>query len=76
MKINQKLLKGLSLICGTLITIGAILFIYGYLVSALPLVTAIGIGFAMGGTFIFIMGLFLVATEESFIEENRQHTHT
>lgn len=76
MKVNEKLLKGLSLICGTLITIGAVLFIYGYLVSALPAVTAVGIGLAMGGTFIFIMGLFLVATEESFVEEQQHHLHS
>ncbi|MEF3328828.1 MULTISPECIES: hypothetical protein [Oceanobacillus] len=66
MKINKKLLKGLSLVCGTLITIGAIMFIYGYIVSATPIVTAIGIGLAEGATFIFIMGLFLVAVEENF----------
>ncbi|GEN87985.1 hypothetical protein MKY30_22605 [Oceanobacillus sp. FSL W8-0428] len=71
MEINKKLLKGLSLVCGTLITIGAIMFIYGYFVSAIPLVTAIGIGLAEGGTFIFIMGLFLVAVEENIRRKNQ-----
>ncbi|MFD1453858.1 hypothetical protein [Oceanobacillus sojae] len=71
MEINKKLLKGLSLVCGTLITIGAIMFIYGYFVSAIPLVIAIGIGLAEGGTFIFIMGLFLVAVEENIRRKNQ-----
>ncbi|WP_080875026.1 hypothetical protein [Oceanobacillus timonensis] len=65
MKTNQKLLKGLSLLCGTLITIGALMFIYGYFVSAVPIVTAVGIGLARGATLIFIMGLFLVAVEDN-----------
>ncbi|MFD1415264.1 hypothetical protein [Oceanobacillus jeddahense] len=73
MKMNKKLLKSLSLICGTLITIGAMMFIYGYLVSAIPIVTAVGIGLAEGGTFIFIMGLFLVAVEENF--RGKKHKH-
>ncbi|GGP14324.1 hypothetical protein [Oceanobacillus neutriphilus] len=71
MEVNKKLLKGLSLVCGTLITIGAVLFIYGYFVSAITLVTAIGIGLAEGGTFIFIMGLFLVAVEENIRRKNQ-----
>lgn len=71
MGVNKKLLKGLSLVCGTLITIGAVLFIYGYFGSAITLVTAIGIGLAEGGTFIFIMGLFLVAVEENIRRKNQ-----
>ncbi|MCT1903971.1 hypothetical protein [Oceanobacillus sojae] len=71
MELNKKLLKGLSLVCGTLITIGAVLFIYGYFVSAITLVTAIGIGLVEGGTFIFIMGLFLVAVEENIRKKNQ-----
>ncbi|OEH55317.1 hypothetical protein AQ616_03850 [Oceanobacillus sp. E9] len=75
MDINQKLLKYVSIICGTLITIGSLLFIYGYFVSDLTAVTAIGIGLVMGSTFIFIMGVFLVATEESFVSEKEQRTN-
>ncbi|MFS0751111.1 hypothetical protein [Oceanobacillus sp. 1P07AA] len=75
MDINQKLLKYVSIICGTLITIGSLLFIYGYFVSGLPTVTAIGIGLVMGATFIFIMGIFLVATEESFVNKKEQRTN-
>ncbi|GLO66921.1 MULTISPECIES: hypothetical protein [Oceanobacillus] len=75
MDINQKLLKYVSIICGTLITIGSLLFIYGYFVSDLTAVTAIGIGLVMGATFIFIMGVFLVATEESFVSEKEQRTN-
>ncbi|GIO24474.1 hypothetical protein [Oceanobacillus sp. J11TS1] len=76
MKINEKLLKGLSLVSGTLITIGAIMFIYGYFVSAVTIVTAIGIGLAEGGTFIFIMGLFLVAVEENIRGKNQKQNQS
>lgn len=75
MDINQKLLKYVSIICGTLITIGSLLFIYGYFVSGSTAVTAIGIGLVMGATFIFIMGIFLVATEESFVNKKEQRTN-
>ncbi|MFD1066785.1 hypothetical protein [Oceanobacillus locisalsi] len=74
MKTNNKLLKGLSLFCGTLITIGALMFIYGYFVSAVPIVTAIGIGLARGATLIFIMGLFLVAVEDNTNNKNRKES--
>lgn len=64
MEVNKKLLKATSLICGTLLIIGIALFFYGFMNSGLENITAIGIGTVMGATFIFIMGIFLVATEE------------
>ena len=70
MNSNVKLLKATSSICGTLLAIGIALFVYGFFGSGSAYVTAIGIGTVMGATFIFIMGIFLVATEET-IEEGR-----
>ncbi|WP_042145229.1 hypothetical protein [Paucisalibacillus sp. EB02] len=70
---STKLLRAVSILCGTLVTIGMILFLYGYFVSDFRALTGIGIGVTMGGVFIFIMGIFLVATEE-VVEKNKRKT--
>ncbi|WP_010651258.1 hypothetical protein [Oceanobacillus massiliensis] len=70
MDVNRKVLKAISYICGTLLIIGTALFFYGYFGSGSAEVTGIGIGTVMGASFIFIMGIFLVATEESIQEKN------
>ncbi|WP_249872075.1 hypothetical protein [Oceanobacillus saliphilus] len=71
MDVNVKLLKVTSYICATLLTIGSPLFLYGYFVNASSIVTGVGIGMVMGAVFIFIMGIFLVATEET-IEKGKK----
>ena len=43
--------------------IGMIIFLYGF-VSGFSSVVGIGIGTVVGATFIFLMGMFFVATEE------------
>lgn len=73
MEINKRLLKYVSFICGTLLIIGFSLFLYGYFVSGLLTVTAVGIGIVMGAAFIFIMGIFLVATEETISKTRRSN---
>jgi hypothetical protein len=70
---SAKLLRAVSILCGTLGTIGMILFLYGYFGSGYAALTGIGIGLTMGGVFIFIMGIFLVATEE-VVEKNKRTT--
>ncbi len=70
---SAKILRAVSILCGTLITIGFITFLYGYFVSDYAALTGIGIGVTMGGVFIFIMGIFLVATEE-VVEKNKRKT--
>ncbi|MGJ9457282.1 hypothetical protein [Oceanobacillus sp. CF4.6] len=65
MDVNVKLLKATSYICGMLLTIGMALFLYNYFVNGSSAWAAVGIGTVMGATFIFIMGIFLVATEET-----------
>ncbi|WP_087974259.1 hypothetical protein [Oceanobacillus rekensis] len=73
MEMNAKLLKATSSICATLLAIGTALFLYGFFGSGSSEITAIGIGTVMGATFIFIMGIFLVATEETIDEgKNRK----
>ncbi|WP_096270103.1 hypothetical protein [Paucisalibacillus globulus] len=68
---SAKLLRAVSILCGTLVTIGMVLFLYGYFGSDYGMLTGIGIGVTMGGVFIFIMGVFLVATEE-VVEKNKR----
>ncbi|GIO25934.1 hypothetical protein [Ornithinibacillus bavariensis] len=69
----SKILRAVSFISGILITIGLLLFIYGLFVNNVSALIGIGIGITMGGVFIFIMGIFLVATEE-VVEKHKQKT--
>ncbi|AXI08842.1 hypothetical protein CV093_08300 [Oceanobacillus sp. 143] len=71
MNAHKQILKVTSFICGILIIIGTALFMYGYFVNGYQNVAGVGAGAVMGAAFIFIMGVFLVATEE-MIERNRQ----
>lgn len=59
------ILNATKYIAATLITIGVILFFYGYFISSTHTVTGVGIGTVMGAVFIFIMGLFLEVTTET-----------
>jgi hypothetical protein len=70
MKSNLRLLTSAKIICGSLITIGTLLFLYGF-VNGFSNVVGVGYGTVMGGVFIFIMSIFLVATEEML---NRKRT--
>ena len=47
---------------------GIALFLYGFFVSDYGNITGIGIGTIMGAVFIFVMGIFLVASEEMIIK--------
>ncbi|KAB2329848.1 hypothetical protein ACQCT6_07915 [Cytobacillus gottheilii] len=52
--------------CGiSILSIGIILFTIGFLESGSSILTPIGIGTVMGAIFIFLMGVFFVATEET-----------
>ncbi|MBS4203091.1 hypothetical protein [Lederbergia citrea] len=64
MKTNLRLLNAVQYIGLTLITIGIVTFLYGFFVSGYIMMTSIGIGTVMGAIFIFLMGVFFVATEE------------
>ncbi|WP_026905907.1 hypothetical protein [Paucisalibacillus globulus] len=68
---SAKILRAVNILCGTLITIGIISFLYGYFGNDYNVITGVGIGITMGGVFIFIMGLFLVVTEE-VVEKNNK----
>ncbi|HZG70107.1 MAG TPA: hypothetical protein VEY51_01100 [Chondromyces sp.] len=64
MESKLKMLNAVKLIGATVISIGVILFLIGFSVSGSSILTPIGIGTVVGGTFIFLMGNFFVITEE------------
>jgi hypothetical protein len=64
MRSNLKLLNAIKYAGGIVLTIGIITFLLGFFESDSSLLTPIGIGTIMGAIFIFLMGVFFVATEE------------
>ena len=56
---------------GTILTIGIALFLYGFFISPYSYMTGVGIGTIMGAVFVFIMGMFLLATEEMVLKTQR-----
>jgi hypothetical protein len=64
MRSNLKLLNAIKYAGGIVLTIGIITFLLGFFESGSSLLTPIGIGTIMGAIFIFLMGVFFVATEE------------
>jgi uncharacterized membrane protein YiaA len=48
----------------TLLSIGIAIFLYGVFISDYKAVVGVGIGTVMGAVFIFLIGLFLIASEE------------
>lgn len=61
---NEKLLKATKYVGASILWIGIAIFLYGFFASDYSYITGIGIGTVMGAVFIFLMGVFLVATEE------------
>lgn len=59
-----KILNTTKCVCGVLLTIGIAIFLYGLFVNGFDVLAGIGIGTVIGSVFIFIMGIFLVTTEE------------
>ncbi|CAH0345305.1 hypothetical protein [Bacillus sp. CECT 9360] len=64
MKSYAKMLNAVKYVGSIVLTLGIIIFLYGFFVSDYSAVTGIGIGTIMGAVFIFLMGVFFVATEE------------
>ncbi|WP_066287561.1 hypothetical protein [Bacillus sp. FJAT-29937] len=59
-----KILNAAKSVGYTVLTIGLAIFLYGFFVSDYSIITGIGIGTVMGAIFIFLIGVFFVATEE------------
>jgi len=61
---NAKILNTVKVSGGILLTIGILTFFYSSFVNGYSNLTGISIGIIMGAVFIFLMGVFFVATEE------------
>ncbi|WP_405097060.1 hypothetical protein [Oceanobacillus sp. FSL H7-0719] len=64
MKTHATILRAVKYICGTLVLLGIAIFAFGVYVGDYQGIVGIGIGSVMSAAFIWIMGVFLVATEE------------
>jgi len=64
METKLKILNAVKIVGLIILAIGISIFLYGFFVSDYSAITGIGIGTVMGATFIFLMGVFFVATEE------------
>lgn len=64
MESKLKMLNAVKVVGFTILAIGISIFLYGFFVSDYSAITGIGIGTVMGAIFIFLMGVFFVATEE------------
>lgn len=64
MESNTKMLNAVKFSGGILLTIGIFVFLYSIFVSDYSNLIGIAIGIIMGAVFIFLMGVFFVATEE------------
>jgi len=64
MESKCKILNAVKYVSFTVLAIGISIFLYGFFMSNHSAVTGIGIGTVMGAVFIFLMGIFFVATEE------------
>lgn len=61
---DLKILNAVKYVGGTVLTIGITIFLIGLFESGYSILTSVGIGTVIGAVFIFLMGVFLVATEE------------
>jgi hypothetical protein len=64
MKSFTKMINAVRYAGSSILFIGISSFIYGFFVSGSSTLVGISIGTIMGAVFIFLMGMFFVATEE------------
>lgn len=64
MESTRKILNATKSVGYTILSIGMAIFLYGFFVSDTSVATSVGIGTVMGAIFIFLIGVFFVATEE------------
>ncbi|GIN84412.1 hypothetical protein J6TS2_07980 [Heyndrickxia sporothermodurans] len=64
MESNVKVLNAVKYVGGTVLAMGIIIFLVGFMQTNNSILTPIGIGTVMGAVFIFLMGVFFSATEE------------
>jgi hypothetical protein len=64
MKSREKFLNAVTYVGLTVLTIGILAFIAGIFVIGYNILVPIGIGTSVGAVFIFLIGVFLVVTDE------------
>lgn len=72
MESKIKILNALKFTSGSITIIGIVIFILGIFESGYRILTPIGVGTIVGAVFIFLMGMFLVASEEMVTKIGRQ----
>ena len=70
---REKFLNAVTYVGLTVLTIGVTAFIVGLIVNGFSVLVPIGIGTAVGAVFIFLIGVFLVVTEE-MLEKSKRGT--
>ncbi|RTR27166.1 hypothetical protein EKG37_19985 [Robertmurraya yapensis] len=61
---REKVLNLVKYIGLTLLISGSVMFLFGFIGSGFGILTPIGLGMIVGAVFIFLIGVFFVATEE------------
>ncbi|MGM7635188.1 hypothetical protein [Bacillus sp. Hm123] len=64
MKSKATILNAVKNVSGVVLSMGIITFLLGFFGSGFNFLTPIGIGAVVGAVFVFLMGIFFVATEE------------
>lgn len=70
MKSREKFLNAVTYVGLTILSIGILAFILGVFVNGFSILVPIGIGTTVGAVFIFLIGVFLVVTEEMLEKSN------
>jgi hypothetical protein len=68
---REKVLNAIAYIGLTILMIGILSFITGLLVNGFSALVAVGIGISVGAVFIFLIGVFLVVTDEMLEKSNK-----
>jgi hypothetical protein len=71
MNSRDKLINATKLVGGSVLTLGIMMFIIGFIVS--DFLISIGVGTVTGAVFIFLIGMFFAATEE-MLEKSHKGT--
>jgi hypothetical protein len=64
MRGRERLLNAVTYVGLTVLTIGILTFIAGLIVNGFSILVPVGIGTSVGAVFIFLIGVFLVVTDE------------
>lgn len=64
MRGREKILNAVTYVGLTVLTIGILTFIAGIFVNGFSVLVPVGIGTSVGAVFIFLIGVFLVVTDE------------